>query len=469
MENPINEGIEMGELVVKTSIFSRVSNFFLSLKIADKILIGFLVGSTIPVLLGIFSISTLNHLNGNSRLIIEKNDPLIRISEDLIDSALAQQLYGGRYGLSGKEEMLRLFRARSIEFKKLLEEAKGLPGEESPYLSDVSRLHNIYENFFEENFKQMSASSSAGKVDLGRELATKQEPLLQLIKKMNRETLIDHKLKMTSLSNAVKNAYYTTMLICALGIIVGVGAATLITRNISESIEKLKFATRKIAEGDFEHIPKISQMDELWELANEFKYMGSRLRHLEVLHLDASPLTKLPGGTAIENILEKRLKENMPTTFCLLDLDNFKAYNDHYGYAKGSELIKATAHVIKDVVDFKGNLSDFVGHIGGDDFAIITSPESSRKICDAVIKLFDRVAPTHYSTEDRERGYIMGETRQGEKAEFPMVSISIAAVSNKGGKISSHIEMGELAAELKEAAKKIPGSSYLEDRRTHNS
>lgn len=469
MGTQINKGVETNESIVKTSIFTRISTFFLSLKIADKILIGFLVSSTIPVLLGIFSISTLNHLNGNSRLIIEKNDPLIRISDDLFESALAQQLYGARYGLSGKDEILKLFRARSAEFKKLVEEAKALPGEESPYLNDISKLHTLHDELFEKNFKQMAAPSSTGKVDLGREIATRQESLLQLINKMNKETLIEHSIKMTSLSNTVKNAYYTTMIICTLGIIVGVGATTLITRNISESIEKLKFATHKIADGDFEHIPKISQMDELWELANEFKYMGSRLRQLEELHLDASPLTKLPGGTAIENILEKRLIENIPTTFCLLDLDNFKAYNDHYGYAKGSELIKASASVIRDVVDSKGNLSDFVGHIGGDDFAIITSPESSRKICDAVIKRFDKIVPTYYSTEDRERGYIMGETRQGGKAEFPMVSISIAAVSNKGGKIRNHIEIGELAAELKEVAKKIPGSACVEDRRTHDS
>ncbi len=81
-----------------------------------------------------------------------------------------------------------------------------------------------------------------------------------------------------------------------------------------------------------------------------FLAMGKRLRKLEEMYLDASPLTRLPGGIAIENVLKKRIDSSQPIAFCVLDLDNFKAFNDRYGYANGSEVIKETAKIIENVV-----------------------------------------------------------------------------------------------------------------------
>jgi len=438
----------------------------MNLKLVEKVLIGFIIGSAIPVVLGVFSLITLINLDDMNKEIIENKAPVIKIADDLIDTLLAQELYGSRFLLSGKNDMRLLFRQRNIEFGKLIAEANNLPGEINPLLGKIAALHLEYNELFSKRFSLIENPSVEEIKEMDNDILKKQESILSLINQLSAQTMVEHNKKGLLIAHSVDRAFIITVILCSLGIVVGIIATTLITKNISCSIDKLKFAARRMAEGQFDHVPQISQRDELWELATEFKYMGSRLRQLEALHLDASPLTKLPGGIAIENVLEARLKEKKPTTFCLIDLDNFKAYNDHYGYSQGSELIKATAAIIGEVVTRLGEMSDFVGHIGGDDFAIITNPKYNKKIGMAIIDHFDNMVPDFYEPADRERGFIIGKTRQGETARFPFVSLSIAAVSNERRKIENHIEIGEIAAELKEAAKNIQGSSYVEDRRT---
>jgi GGDEF domain-containing protein len=242
-------------------------------------------------------------------------------------------------------------------------------------------------------------------------------------------------------------------------------AAMLITRNIAGSVDHLMTATKQIAEGKFDNVPTIKNRDELGELSSAFGEMAKRLKRLEEMYLDASPLTRLPGGIAIENLLRKRLAANAPMAFCLLDIDNFKSFNDRYGYARGSDVIQATARIIEEVVAGDATDDEFVGHIGGDDFVIITTPDRCTRICSAVIEEFDKAAPNFYSPEDRARGYIMGKTRQGQTLAFPIVSLSVAVVTNTNRTLTNHLEVGELAAELKDYAKSIPGSIYVMDHR----
>jgi len=183
------------------------------------------------------------------------------------------------------------------------------------------------------------------------------------------------------------------------------------------------------------------------------------------MYLDASPLTRLPGGIAIENVLKKRLESSQPIAFCVLDLDNFKAFNDRYGYANGSEVIKETAHIIEDAVKAKGTPDDFIGHVGGDDFVVITTPDFMRHIATEVISRFDRRIPDFYDPEERAQGYILGKTRQGIEMQFPIMTISIAIVSNEHRKLTNPLEASEIAAELKDYAKTIPKSVFVVDKR----
>ena len=212
-------------------------------------------------------------------------------------------------------------------------------------------------------------------------------------------------------------------------------------------------------------IPKIDTQDEIGSLARDFVAMGKRLRHLEEMYLDASPLTRLPGGIAIENVLKKRLSSAQPVAFCVFDLDNFKAFNDRYGYANGSEVIKATARIIETAVKQKGSADDFVGHVGGDDFVVVTTPDSMRAIAAEIVGEFDKTIPGFYDEEDRKRGHILGKTRQGVEMEFPIMTISIAIVTNEHRKLSNPLEASEIAAELKDYAKTIPRSVFVIDKR----
>jgi diguanylate cyclase (GGDEF)-like protein len=262
-----------------------------------------------------------------------------------------------------------------------------------------------------------------------------------------------------------KSAFLITAFLSILSILLGILGSLVVTHHISSSINKLKVATRQIADGHFDYDPLIKTNDEIGVLAASFLEMGTRLRKLEEMYLDASPLTRLPGGVAIENVLKKRIESNQPIAFCVLDLDNFKAFNDRYGYANGSEVIKESARLIESSVKSKGTPDDFVGHVGGDDFVVITTPDVMREISMEVIKQFDERIPTFYEPADQARGYILGKTRQGVEMQFPIMTISIAIVTNERRKLTNSLEASEIAAELKDYAKTIPKSVFVVDKR----
>jgi diguanylate cyclase (GGDEF)-like protein len=117
--------------------------------------------------------------------------------------------------------------------------------------------------------------------------------------------------------------------------------------------------------------------------------MTRMLRRLEEMYLDASPLTRLPGSIAMENVLKKRIESGNPLAFCYIDMDNFKAFNDKYGYARGNEVIVATSRIIEKSAAETGAPDDFVGHIGGDDFVLITTPGHFKKSCSDILRIFD--------------------------------------------------------------------------------
>ncbi|MFZ3089275.1 MAG: response regulator [Nitrospirota bacterium] len=179
-----------------------------------------------------------------------------------------------------------------------------------------------------------------------------------------------------------------------------------------------------------------------------------------------SPTTRLPGNIAIEREINAKIKEKAPFSVCYIDLDNFKAYNDNYGFLKGDAVIKQTAKIITDVVREYGNDSDFVGHIGGDDFIIITTNDKDDIICSGIIDAFSRIIPLYYNREDRNRGLIELENRRGQIEKFPIMTMSIAVVtSNEQRRLEHMAQISDIAAELKKAAKKMEGSVVIRDRR----
>lgn len=181
--------------------------------------------------------------------------------------------------------------------------------------------------------------------------------------------------------------------------------------------------------------------------------------------LEANPLTRLPGNITIENEILQRLETHQPFAVLYLDLNSFKAYNDIYGFVKGDDVIRATAKIILKESDKNGG---FVGHIGGDDFIVLTDPSTCEALCGRIIARFDELAPSFYTDADRQRGYIETKDRRGQLSRFPLLSIAIGVVTNQYRSLSSLGEVSSIGAEMKHFAKekKDKGSAYAVDRRT---
>lgn len=181
--------------------------------------------------------------------------------------------------------------------------------------------------------------------------------------------------------------------------------------------------------------------------------------------LEANPLTRLPGNVSILSELQRKLEQNSLYAVCYIDLDKFKAYNDKYGFEHGDEVIKESARIFIRVTKDIGNPDDFIGHIGGDDFVIITTPDKVDAICERVISEFDKASPTFYSEQDRKAGFIVARDRKGVEIKVPLLSISMGVVSNEKRKITHVAEIGEIGAELKQQAKNVERSVYIKDQR----
>jgi diguanylate cyclase (GGDEF)-like protein len=194
--------------------------------------------------------------------------------------------------------------------------------------------------------------------------------------------------------------------------------------------------------------------------------------------LGASPTTGLPGADAIQAEIERRIETYDTTAVaCYLDLDNLKAFNDYYGYAKANAVIRQTGDVIRQVIQRRGSPGDFIGHIAGDDFVFITSADCVDNVCSAICERFDQVIRLYYDPADRESGFIETKDRFGIQRRFPIMSVSIAAITiSPSGRnmrdgaqrprVRTYAALAEVAAVGKRSAKAIPGSTYVRDGQT---
>lgn len=179
-----------------------------------------------------------------------------------------------------------------------------------------------------------------------------------------------------------------------------------------------------------------------------------------------SPLTGLPGNVQIQAEMKKRLLNKETFGVLYFDLDNFKAYNDIYGFLQGDEIIKFTARTIQKNTHTEENGDCFVGHIGGDDFVAIVGEESDyESICQGVIAEFDDGVQKYFSELDLDRGYFEVANRKGVLEQFPLTSISIGVVIADQQRFYNTLEIAEVGAQVKHTSKIIMGSSYVIDKR----
>jgi diguanylate cyclase (GGDEF)-like protein len=441
---------------------------YLKLNIANKMLLGFLPLFILTVLMAAYALASLGRLNGINKSIVQGDIPLLLAMDKMISSIYSQELHGNRYMILKSVENKGLYEDERLEFKNQIMIISSLPGRDKNVIDRLSSLHEEYNSIFKNWFKSIGMPLSDQSVSTIR-IGEKQNELIGLIREISGRTSseLNEKTRTASLIGSMSSRIF--LVFCIFSILIGLGAALAITRNISGAIIRLKNATQEIAKGKFDYTPEIHNQDELGELSHSFSEMAKRLKRLEEMYLDTSPLTHLPGGIAIENILKKRIDSGNLFAFSLVDLDNFKAYNDHYGYARGNQVIKNTAQIIEKAVKKHGTDETFYGHIGGDDFVVISPIDQYVKICRFIVDRFDKTVDKLYDPKELRQGFIIRKTRQGGEEKFPIMTISIGVVTNQKRQFKHVVQVGEIAAEVKNYAKSKPGSLYYVDRRKGNS
>ena len=181
--------------------------------------------------------------------------------------------------------------------------------------------------------------------------------------------------------------------------------------------------------------------------------------------LDANPLTKLPGNVSILEEMQARLNLGKPLAIAYIDLDKFKAFNDTYGFERGDEVLKSIARILLTSLRKFGTSDDFLGHIGGDDFVLVTAANLVDKICQEIVTEFAKTAPSFYEDADRKRGFIEAKDRDGVMKQFPLLTVSVAVVTNENHPLHHVAEVAQIGAELKEWVKAKGGNRWVKDRR----
>lgn len=279
-----------------------------------------------------------------------------------------------------------------------------------------------------------------------------------------------HVFKLTfSLGNLQQamNDVYGPVIITVIIVIVGnIIFATLLSRMVISPVKVLNDATKAIAEGNLDRKVSIRTQDELEELADTFNYMTGELKKMKAIAENANPLTKLPGNIVIRDEVDRRLKKDEKFVLIYCDLDNFKAFNDKYGVHAGDQAIVMTSKIFKEAIAEKGGSGDFVGHEGGDDFLLLTVPQRAEDIANYIMEEFDKRIRSLYTKEDLDRGYIEAKSRESDKiVQFPVMTISLAGVSNVERKIESYAQLTNIAAGTKKAVKAVKASKFIIDRR----
>jgi diguanylate cyclase (GGDEF)-like protein len=272
-----------------------------------------------------------------------------------------------------------------------------------------------------------------------------------------------------NMKQAIRDVGKLCLMVVAGIVAVMIPFCLLFVQSILGPIRVLNEATQDIAAGNLTQKVEIPTQDELGELAETFNEMTAALVAMKARAENANPLTKLPGNNVIHEEIEKRIQAKKKFVAIYSDLDNFKAFNDCYGIGAGDQAIKLTAQIMREALR-KGDPSDFLGHEGGDDFILLTTPEKAQEVANHICSEFDRRIRQLYSPEDQKRGYIVSKDREGQIRQFPLMTISLAGVTNAHRELASYAEVTNICAEVKKWAKmqskKEGRSCFVVDRRS---
>ncbi|MDD5495877.1 MAG: diguanylate cyclase [Candidatus Omnitrophica bacterium] len=297
-----------------------------------------------------------------------------------------------------------------------------------------------------------------------------QSIIIYLALKLKPDGPINYIVKLTYALGDIKDALFDVYKPIAITILIVILANILLGYLLSKSvigpIKVLNDVTKIIAGGDLSIRTRIRTNDELEELGSTFNHMTEELVKMKEKAENANPLTKLPGNIVIREEVENRIKEDKKFTVIYTDLDNFKAFNDKYGISKGDEAIKLCSDVFKEAIKSKGNADDFIGHEGGDDFILLTTPDKAKDVADFITTAFDKGVRGLYNKEDLAEGYIVAHARDNTIKKFAIMTISMAGVTNEQRKITSYPEVMDIAAGIKKKAKALEKSVFVIDKRS---
>jgi len=220
-----------------------------------------------------------------------------------------------------------------------------------------------------------------------------------------------------------------------------------------------------LQDGDLNSVPEFDDFLLRPFTASEVKWRLDLTWQRATKSLDANPLTKLPGNTSIIHKIQEVIDQDQDFALAYLDLDNFKAFNDKYGFSRGDEILMMTSRVIVNTIRASAGGEGFVGHIGGDDFVFILDPGLVEQACQGIIRNFDSIVPHFYNSDDRKQGCIQSQDRQGNLCSFPLMSLSIAVVLNRQARLQHYGQASQIAMNLKKKAKQKDVSTYVLDRR----
>ncbi len=436
----------------------------MKLTISRKLLFGYLIMALLTVLASTYALWNLRNLHQVAYQITNRDFLVVETCKSMRDSLLAQEGAEKKYFVFKDPSLVEIFRASSQEFKAGLEKLKKINSAGSLRIinNNIEILHDRYDVLFHNEISLVKEGRIAEALNIS-DTESKQviDEIASKLKNIQRKSdeAINDDMKMIAKQGG--NAIKMTIGISLFSLILGITLALAITRSIAKPIKRLQKATGLIAEGKLDYQIEIDRKDEIGDLAEDFANMTQRLKILEAMNLDASPLTGLPGNLAIENRIKELLSAKQKFSLCQVDLDNFKPFADKYGYAWGSEVIKEVADILKENVGKNINNEVFIGHIGGDDFVVIAEPVRAQEICRKLVEDFAKRIWKYYDVKDAEQGYIMGHDRQGTMRKFPLITISVASVTDDGSRFGSPLDMAMTVAELKEYAKSLPGSNYV--------
>jgi GGDEF domain-containing protein len=433
----------------------NLTSRFPKFTLVQKLIIGFAVTAFLAMVTLVFTFTGLYSLNKTVRDIAKNDLVLLRSASMLRQALLAQEGYAGKFEILKSPEFIDLFKKRQSEFLRTVQQLQ-----REQHGDKITGIVVEYRNY--QSTVQLMFEGDSGALSRHKPAAQK---VINAIDAFAVNQQIQLNAKLEDADRKENNTVRWTLTFSMTGFILAIGIAALFLFNISTAIDKLKKAIHRIAEGDFDYDPQIPPGDEIGDLAHDFTRMAKRLKVLEQMNIDASPLTRLPGNIVIEQVLNKRVAEGKPFAVCYVDLDNMKSYNDVYGYIKGSDVIKMAGDIILEVVRNHSDKDAFVGHIGGDDFIMVMDEEKVSIVCEEVIKKFGEGIVAHYSPEDVARGGIEGIDRYGVARSFPIMTVSIAVVICQEGEYESAVDIAQTTAEIKDYVKGIPGSNYMINRR----